>query len=312
MRILHARMKKNSEKVSESILNMPRTRKEKLSPTLTLPEVIEAVLALNKKTTDHDTSIQTLEGRVDSVETRITTVENNGLETARLLGLLTSKVDDLVKSVDSLHDKVNKNSDSIAKLSLTVTNHVEKHIKYEAEDKSKTLIIEGLSEGRGKEDLRGFIDDLFADLGLSYGNERCDSIFRLGKVPEDRPGFKRPIVVKLTNKAMKGEIYRNVRKLQGNPTWTGISLMDQLSDTERREYNDLRCIFFLAKRVGIKGVKLRQRSVIIGGKTYAHSDLDMLPYGLSMRKATTIKTPDGIGFKSSHNPFSNLFPCFSR
>ena len=290
-------------------------RKKVLTQLSQLADVIDTVIAIEKRVTDVEAVQETTAGtlmalnrRMEAAEARLETNEGVGAETARLLGTLTKEANELVGTVETLSQDVKRNSENMAATNLRVYKHDEKISKYDEDDKQKTLLIEGYPETRG-EDLRGVVDELFRDLQLSYGNEKVEAVYRMGKAPVNRPEFKRPVVLKLANKSMKGDIYRNVRKLRDMGQWNGVSLMDQLDEKERRQYNDLRCLFFLARRNKIAGIKLRQRSVLIGGKPYYHKDLNDLPYGLNMKMATSVKTPDGIGFKSEHNPLSNLFSC---
>ena len=299
-----------------SDVNKRSRRKKPLTAASLLPEVIETVLALEKRLdtveTDALTTATILKGIQEKMATaneRIGTLEHDTGETSRLLSELTTTVTDLATTVGTLNDTVKTNAEHIGVTTKIVGQHVLSFNKIEEAERARTVLIEGLSEPKGREDLRQLIDDLFSELGLDYGNEKVDAIFRLGRVSKDRPDFKRPIVVKLSNRGIKGDIFRNVRQLQGKKDWRGISIMDQLDEQERREYNDLRSIFFLAKKVGVKRLKLRQRSIVIDGYAYRHADLGQLPYRLTLKNATTVITPDGIGFKSVHNPLSNLFPC---
>ena len=309
-----------------------RTRRKKVAVTADMPTVVNALNALEQRVFDQEglvtkatENLILLENRMKDAETRLGTSETLTNETAKLLADLTTKVSGISTNVtaigqrvDTTEEDIHRSAKGLLSTRLIVNNHMDRMEKFDADDRAKTLIVEGLSEPFGQEDLRKFLDDLFKDLGLNYGNEKCEFIYRRGKRQAETPNVNkdggstksRPIVVKLQHRSTKGEIFRNIRFLHDKPGWQGISLMDDLTARERKQYNDLRAIFFLAKKSGkIRKVKLRQRSVLINDRAYQHSDLDALPFGLNMWKATTIKTADGLGFRSEYNPLSNLYPC---
>ena len=111
------------------------------------------------------------------------------------------------------------------------------------------MVLEGYDEAKD-EHLRTEVATLFRDLGLDYGAEKVESISRKGKYIPDakRP---RPVVMYLNSKTVKGDVFKNIRKLQDKPKWHGVSIVDELNESEKRQYNDLRSIFFLAKLKGL-------------------------------------------------------------
>ena len=68
-------------------------------------------------------------------------------------------------------------------------------------------------------------------------------------------------------------------------------------------------MYFLAKDLGMD-TRLRQRAVIINKVSYPHNMLNRMPDPeLTMEKATTAYSEDGIMFRSNHHKLSNLYPC---
>ena len=88
--------------------------------------------------------------------------------------------------------------ESILSTRIIVNNLNDRAQQFEEEDRKKTLLMDGFPENQ-REDLRRICDMLFKDLGLPYGNERIDSVYRLGRFDPDK---ERPwtIVIKLSNR----------------------------------------------------------------------------------------------------------------
>ena len=301
--------------------NLRRARPQPPSKKAGTPEMSEYVQKLEKRVADLEslcdtTSTEAQEAITTSraLETRMTTAETLLNKTAKILDKLSEKYDvtaalcvQNATTVNTLETSVGIVEESILSTRLVANNMQDRMDKFDEEDRKKTLVITGIPE-QNRENVRRYVDILFRDLDLPYGNEKVDQVFRLGKYDENQRG-PRKLIVKLANRGIKAEIYRNIQNLQGKNHWLGVSLQDELSPQENKEYGELRSLYFLAKRSKIDNVRLRQRSLLIGAKTYAHKDIPVLPNGLTLRAATTYKTVDGIAFKSEHNPMSNLYPC---
>ena len=90
---------------------------------------------------------------------------------------------------------------------------------------------------------------------------------------------------------------KSLKHLKGMACWSNVSVVDKLDREERRQFMDMRSIFFLARNENFD-VKLHQRSIILEKKSYSHAWLDRLPFPqLTMEKATTAYR------------LSNLYPC---
>ena len=71
-----------------------------------------------------------------------------------------------------------------------------------------------------------------------------------------------------------------------------------LSQQERQQRRDLRCLVAYAKSEGIEA-KLKGDRLIIDGKVYKYEDLDDLPYNLSMERTKLIPVTDGSAFNAT-------------
>ena len=292
-----------------------------LTGKVTTKDLTDAVLTLERRIIelekDHDDlqiAVSTNKGKIDAQELRIDDNETIANKSLGLIKLLTDRLDTSDNNgaatktrLDTVSKEVTTVNDSLLATGLMAGKLMDRVTKFEEDDRKKTLLVTGFPENP-REDLRKICDCLFEDLTLNYGNERVDAVYRLGRFDPDKDK-PRTIVLKLAHRGIKGDIYRKVSNLQGRDAWKGVSLLDELSKREAKEFAELRSLYHLAKRWNVKDIKLRQRSLIIENSSYAHKDIASLPYGLTLKAASMIKTTDGIAFKSEHSVFSNLSPC---
>ena len=151
------------------------------------------------------------------------------------------------------------------------------------------------------------IEELTKDLGVDMKDVDIKSVYHLGPI---KSGISRPrsIKVHFTKSSTKGEIFRNIEKLQQIPKWKGIRLSDSLSPIEQRQQCDLRCIFAAAKTKGIN-TKLRGNTIIIDDIKYTYKDINNLPHDLTMEKVKVVKVQDGWAFQSHYAFLSSMYPC---
>ena len=124
------------------------------------------------------------------------------------------------------------------------------------------IVIDGIPESDTKH-IKPTIGELVQDLGLSFGINDTDSVYRLGaKQPTGKP---RSALVKLKTATQKGEIFSNVPKLANNRTWKGLHLNDDLPPNQQAERQDARSIAALGRAKGV-ACKQRGSSVVIEGK----------------------------------------------
>ena len=162
------------------------------------------IAELEKGQDDNDIALSKVQNDVSTNSKRITdgdTVANSSL---LLIQALTDRLDVTDKrakraktKVTALKDEVVTVSDSVYATGNMAGKLMDRVTKFEEDDRKKTLLLVGFPENP-REDLRQVCDCLFQDLTLTYGNERVDSIYRLGRFDpdKDRP---RTIVLKLAH-----------------------------------------------------------------------------------------------------------------
>ena len=173
------------------------------------------------------------------------------------------------------------------------------------------------------------VEELFADLKVSFDTLVCDRIYRRGKKPAEPSDGKepevaemaknnnrkptvrhRPIVVGFKQFEDKLQVFRHLKNLQGLEKWDKVYLGDDLTDIQQRQSRDLRSLAAYAKSIGYNAT-VRANFILIDKRRFAYDELHKLPQDLSLEKAKTITCLDGNGvaFQSVHSPLSNLYPC---
>ena len=182
---------------------------------------------------------------------------------------------------------------------------LEERIKRLEDDKRKgNLIIDGIQEA-DNENLSCTVTELLRDLTVKFGLEQIDKVFRTG-LKRDNNNRPRPILVKLRSAHLKGEIFKRVKNLRNNVKWRNVYLHDDLSLEEQHKRREMRCIAALAKSRGIR-CQLKNGGLVIDDQRYTHSDMERLPYGLSMAEAKIVKVENGTAFQGHHAFMSNMF-----
>ena len=176
----------------------------------------------------------------------------------------------------------------------------------EMEKRAHNLIIDGCSEDPN-ENIRAKVGEIFGDLELDFGVDRCDSIHRLGP---RRPGIDRPrpILVVFPFLRLKSQVFRNAHKLRNMEKYKKTYLSDDLPPKIQSERRDLRSIHALARVKGINS-KLRGGSIVIDEIRYSYADINNLPHDLTLENAKTVTVEDGVAFQGHHAFMSSLYRC---
>ena len=302
----------------------PRGKDDLLAGDAGLLEVIVAVNALGKRMSEQERATDGILTTLKGINETMRMVNDTSGTTKEAITTIQGRLEnteDALKEVTSTLEAteraLKRHTDVALAQTRILTSHESKFDKMEVDKKKKIVIIEGVKED-SMEPLEAMAKWLFNDIGVNWGIEQVESLVRVGPTPrpnqDKQDGAQRnprPRPVKLTfNKLnVKTDMMKSLKNLKGKRLWSGVSIGDDLDDKERREFLDLRSIYFLAKDLGLDA-RLRQRAVIIDKKSYTYSMLDKLPSPeLTLEKATTAYSDDGVLFRSNHNRFSNLYPC---
>ena len=166
------------------------------------------------------------------------------------------------------------------------------------------MIIDGVRE-QGTRRPNSIITNLLKDLDIAFSDSDIKSAFRLGPIKENAVRL-RSIKVQFTSNAFKYKIFKNIQKLKGKEVWRGVHISDAVTIKEQDRRRDMRCIY-AARRAKGMNIQTKGSSIVID--EFGHKDILNLPKGLSIDKVKTVKTKDGIAFRSHHSYLSNMFPC---
>ena len=181
----------------------------------------------------------------------------------------------------------------------------------ERESRRKLLLIEGVKEGK-EESVDNIIGELFDDLLVGFGTERCDRAQRRGKqvAPPGKSSRPRPIVISFIRLSDKLKIFKFLKNLKDQDKWKGVSIGDDLTETQRDQVRDLLALSAYTRSKGHEAA-VRGNFLVVDGTRYRYEDLSQLPEGLTLCKAKTIEVDwgKGLAFQSHHSPMSNMYYC---
>ena len=300
-----------------------RGKDDILTSESTTAEIINAVNLLAKRMTTQETVSTGILNTLKGIDTALHGINDTNTTSNAIMENINIKLksqDDVMAGVTTTltetENAMKRLSETALAQTKVLTAHDLRFVKLDQEDKRKVVIMEGCPEDP-HENLPQIIGRLFKDIQLNIGPEQIDTIERVGPFRQERnqdgganrgprPRSVRIVFYKST---VKSSLMKGLKHLKGNQYWSGVSIGDELNDLERRQFMDIRAMYFLAKSMNMD-TRLRQRAIIIDKKSYPHHMLDRMPYPeLTLEKATTATTPDGLLFRSNHNRYSNLYPC---
>ena len=250
---------------------------------------------------------------------------------------LTDKIKSVEKSTTQAHEKGDMLKEENLGLKARLNTHgtrlceIEERIEQiERERRRNILIIDGLIENEG-ERISEVLDRIFVDLKVEFTAKICIAVFRRGKQPSDnganvnrtnereradRAGGEgeyqrpRPLVVIFPSVAEKAAVFRNLKNLQGNESWSRVYFNDDLTETQANEQRDIRALAAFAKTKGYN-VRVKAGNLLLDGRNYRYQDIEKLPGDVSLALAKTLHILDdkAVVFQSQHSPLSNLYPC---
>ena len=162
---------------------------------------------------------------VTTMEIRLKNLEEEGHPEMKKLS---AQIDDLTKSVNNYTDQVTSLETTVNEQKQQIKTLTEKVKDLEREKRAHNLILEGIPEAANK-NVRATVDNLLRDLGLDFGEDWCDSIYRKGARGKQTTGRPRPILVSFPYIRLKHMILRNAYKLKELPHHKNTYLSDDIS-----------------------------------------------------------------------------------
>ena len=127
---------------------------------------------------------------VNSMEIRLKHLEDEGNQEIKKIS---TQLQTLTTNVNQYTDQINELESTVKEQQKTINTMVNKLQELETQRRAHNLIIEGIAE-TANENVRLKVDKLFEELGLEFGQDWCDTIYRMGqkKQTTTRP---RPIFI---------------------------------------------------------------------------------------------------------------------
>ena len=175
----------------------------------------------------------------------------------------------------------------------------------------KYMLVEGVPESKN-EVTEEIIAELFDCLQVGFSTERCDRVQRRGKpiAPQGRAAKPRPIIISFIRVNDKSAIFKGLKNLRDQEKWKGVSIGDDLTDTQRNQVRDMLALSAYARSKGYNST-VKGNLLLFEGTKYKFEELDQLPIDITLSKAKTIEVDGGKGlaFQSHHSPLSNMYAC---
>ena len=184
----------------------------------------------------------------------------------------TDKLKIMVEEMDKMKMEINglKNENALLKstvdsLNVKMAMHDVKIENSDRDSKKSNSCIDGVLEREGLS-LTKVVSDLFCDLELNLKVEEvCQSIYRKGTSLDQDGSKPRPIIVCFHDANGKGEIFKNLKKLAGNPLWQNVYVNDDYTPEQIGKLKDLRAINEYAKSLGMES-RMRGATLIVSMK----------------------------------------------
>ena len=240
---------------------------------------------------------------VNAMETRLKHLEDDGNQEIKKISI---QIQSLTANVNLYTDQITQLETTVNEQKVIIDTMAIKLQEMEIQRRAHNLIIEGIDEN-ANENVRMKVDKLLEDLGLNFGHDWCDVIYRMGqkKQTTTRP---RPIFVSFPYLRLKSMVLRNAYKLKELEGRKHTYLTDDMTPEEQSKRRDLRCLHAYARSIEVDS-KLKGDSIIIDGVRFKHGDINKLPHELSMENAKLIEVQDGYAFQSRHAFPSSLYMC---
>ena len=172
----------------------------------------------------------------------------------------------------------------------------------ENEMKKRNIIISGAIEKRN-EHTKYLALEILSNINVQIAPDALEQAVRVGQYKQKAP--TRPILVKFKSQALRDEVLYHRQQVKNNPKCKNIWLNEDLTDHAKSVRADMRALGNLAADLGHK-VVLKGNAILIDDTRYNEHSLSKLPPHLSLERAYTRDTPNGLAFHSKHSPYSNF------
>ena len=230
---------------------------------------------------------------------------------------LEDKIENLNGTLDNLTEKLQRADDKFSQHALRLA-YLEAKSKRLAEGNKKrrehvdilenekrilNLKIDGVKEEEN-ENLSDCILRIATAIGVRCQPVDIKAVYRIGRCQDRRQDAvnprARPILVQFKTEAVRDNIFFGRTKLKGNVEWKAVYINDDVNESTRKKREELRAVALLCKHKNVNH-RLYSDAIVINNRKYTEHQLDILPTGLKLCDAKTIKTDKGLLFQSEHS-----------
>ena len=241
-------------------------------------------------------SISHIEDRVTEVEASITFNDNERAAMKDQIRIIEQGQKDTTRKLNQLASE---------QPSVTSTCDCSSRLdQIEAENRKKNIIIAGVIEHRNERPKYLALEILSnTDLHINYND--IEQVVRVG--PYRATGPPRPMLVKFREVDLRDQVLVRRHLIKNNPNCSKIWINEDLSEKSKKIRYEMKILGDLAVSLG-HHVMLKGSNIIIDDISYSERTLNQLPPHLSLKRAFTRDTPNGIAFHSEHSFLSSFFP----
>ena len=157
--------------------------------------------------------------------------------------------------------------------------------------------------------------DLLNPLDGDLTYVQTNGAVRLGKKPTTTQGNDakrsqhRPIKLHCATRLQKGVLFRGLQNIRKIPKFANVTMSNDLDNDRMLIRKEVYTLYTAAKKIQGVQVSMKGEMIEIDGKRYGQDQFHNLPHGLSLEKASTVETPDGVAFQGHGSPASSLHKC---
>ena len=285
---------------------------------------------LIKQISEYEISLSYESGRIDSLETKNTSIESTARAAGKEASLLRKKVTEDSKAIN----------DRVSKLGIELKTHLSqletKMSKITAssatggpptqnpqpvnenEQSARALTIDGVRQGDGQSLIHACQEQCFQIMGLNYSPFHIEHCYRMGHSnnPENdiKPidddevkGKPRTVYVRFNMAENRNCVLRRRFNLRGHKIYVTEFFPWEVEDERRRLYGVVK------KARGMKKyenkIRLEGNKIILSGVSYGVEDIDKLPDDIHPRDICTQRKGNVTFFFRCDSPLSNHHRC---
>ena len=227
---------------------------------------------------------------------------------------LSNKLATCQKENADLKEKLNQAIDRIDTLEHCYFKTYSVREKEKKSKKANNIIIRGVPESVN-EKMFETMGELLVPLAEDLRYSQTDGATRLGKKPNNPRGGDagrtqhRPIKLYCATRLQKGILFRGLQNIRNIPKFANVSMSNDLDNDKMMIRKEIYTLYIAAKNIQGVQASMKGEFIEIDGNRYGKDQFHRLPHGLSLEKASTVETPNGVAFQGHGSPASSLYRC---